>query len=149
MGKTLTIFGVAVALLWVADAQRGLTESPRPAIEEKRDAAQGVPRAVTCEELLSAGVPEAYAAGLLDGVRAFEISFRTDVYRLRNDGQEDIAKHSQFVADAIAERLRHAAERSAEELADALRRSCPGDPSGTAELHFVLALDSWRRDRPL
>ncbi|NNL87059.1 MAG: hypothetical protein HKP27_15460 [Myxococcales bacterium] len=149
LGKALAVFGAAVALLWVVGAQRGLTQSSRPALDEKRDVAQGIPRAVTCEELLSAGVPQAYAAGLLDGVRSFEISFRTDVYRLRNDGHRELAERSQFVADAIAERLRHAAERSAEELAEALRKSCPGDPSGTAELHFVLALDTWRRDRPL
>lgn len=142
--RPIHLLSMGVALFWVAHAQGAMTQG-----ELAPGKTGHIPRAVTCAQLLSADVSDAYAAGLLDGVRAFEISFRADVYRLRGDGREELAKQSLFVADAIAERLEHAKERSAAELADAIRESCAEDPTGTAELHFILALESWRRDHPL
>ncbi|NIP92508.1 MAG: hypothetical protein GWO24_03175, partial [Akkermansiaceae bacterium] len=111
---------------------------PNPAGSDDPSA---IPRAVTCEMLLAAGVPDAYAAGLLDGVRALEISFRLSVDTLRGEGRQELAERSQFTADAIAERLKHADGQTAEALAGRIRQSCAGDPKGTAELHFVLALE--------
>ena len=104
---------------------------------------------MSCRQLLDAGVPRAYAAGLLDGARAFEISFRTSVETLRAEGESELAERAGFVADAIAERLQHADGYSADALAERIRESCAGDPDGTAELHFVLALEGWRRSQPL
>ncbi len=137
MRKAMTLWGLSVSTLFL------LAGNPAASPGDH------IPRSVTCDALLAAGVPDAYAAGLLDGVRALEIAFRTDVYRLRRDGENELAARSGFVAEALAERLRHAEGKSARQLAQSIRASCADDLDGTAELHFVLALDNWRRGQPL
>jgi len=83
----------------------------------------------------------------MDGVQAVEVSFRSDFYRLRKDGEEELAERSLFVANAIAELFAHAKGQGAPELAGQMKTTCGGDLAGAAQLHFLLALDAWRRSR--
>ncbi len=102
-------------------------------------------RNVLCQNFESSEAAQTYAAGLLDGVQAIEVAFRSDMYRLKRDGRTELSEQARFVAEAIAQQLAHAKGQSASDLAARMKDTCRGDLEGAAQLHFVLALDGWRR----
>ena len=104
-------------------------------------------RNVQCQHFEGSSAAQSYAAGLLDGVQAIEVAFRSDMYRLKKDGRTELADKARFVADAVAEQLAHAKGQSASDLAERMKSTCQGDLEGAAQLHFVLALDAWRRSQ--
>ncbi len=110
-----------------------------------RARADGIP----CERFLA--LPEearaAYVWGLVDGAMAIRASYQLDVRLLRSEGDERHAEQSDFVAQAIAEKLRPALHRPASELIAEIEARCKEYqiPVRTV-LAYLDTLDRWRRE---
>lgn len=107
--------------------------------------ADGIP----CERFLE--LPEearaAYVWGLVDGAMAVRASYKLDVRLLRRDGDEAHADQSEFVAQAIVEKIRPVLHRPSTDLLREMEARCKdySIPVRTV-LAYLQTLDEWRRE---
>ncbi len=90
-----------------------------------------------------------YTWALVEGGIAVRASYQADAIQLAKDGDQEHADGSNFVARAIAEKLRPALHRAPRELTEAIEARCSTHkPTRSITLVFLETIDEWRRQGP-
>jgi hypothetical protein len=90
-----------------------------------------------------------YSWALVEGGIAVRASYQADAIQLAKDGDQEDADGSNFVARAIAEKLRPALHRAPARLTEAIEARCAAHkPNRSITLVFLETIDAWRRQAP-
>ncbi len=104
-----------------------------------------------CERFLALDLEtrRLYTWALVEGGIAVRASYQADAIQLAKDGDQEHADGSNFVARAIAEKLRPALHRAPGDLTRGIEARCASHkPTRSITLVFLETIDEWRREGP-